>query len=104
MRSWRPFFPGWFAGLDAFRPGAEPQPPYGQSREIVAAVGRGERQGSVGARGVRHATLLEETLEHRKGPVFVGGLQGLAHEDEARDAIGGLGGKSIVHCRGGSRP
>src|SRR6266700_2829541 len=60
------------ARLDALDLDAEPQPPYGQLRQVEQGVGTGEGHAVVGADGDRQATLCEQPLEGGEGQLLAG--------------------------------
>src|SRR5690606_30196720 len=73
----------WSPRFDAFDLYTEPEPPDGESGEVVEPVGAGEGHAVVGTDGAWQATLLEQLLEGRKGQVFADRFECLAQEQIA---------------------
>lgn len=77
---------------DALAPIAEPQPPDRQLRQIVKAVGTGERQTIIAADRRRQAALGKDPLEGVEHALFARRFKGFAGEQKARGLVGDVSG------------
>src|SRR5690349_9533280 len=70
----------WTSWLDPLDVDAQAQPPDRQSREVVEAVGAGERHAIVGADAVGQSSFAKELLEGGDRRLFADRLQCFAQE------------------------
>src|SRR5688500_14029414 len=76
------------ARSDALDGDAETEPPDGKLRQIEEGVRAGEGNAVVGADGGGQAALPEEALEGGDRRLLTGGVERLAHEQEAGGVVG----------------